>query len=216
MLPAIALKPPPLHVDSDHVTAVNDDLSQDQPATRLRAAVLALRAPKTAQRAPAPLSSVYGRGAAAVPDDTHPPVDPARLRARLRTAEAGALLPGTTLALVVAPTAQAAREVLVSVSQLVGPGTTVVVLGPDLPRLVEDRTRPLTVPLRGDDKLAQEWALIACGPTRRLAFLARREPGALERWCWLSTSDRVAVHRAASAILERVSFLHLRVPPLSP
>jgi hypothetical protein len=39
--------------------------------------------------------------------------------------------------------------------------------------------------------------------------------GPEDLWSWLVTRDPVAVHRAGTAILERVPFLGLRVPPLS-
>lgn len=184
------------------------------PAVRLRAAVQALRAPESAKRAPAPRSSVFGRAAAAVPDDTHPPADRTVLQARMRSVETSALLPGTTLALLVVPSARLAAELAESCIQMVRGGATVVVLGPDLPRLVSDRSRPLSVPLRGDDSLSEEWGLLACGPVRRVAFLARREPDSHELWRWLVTRDAVAVQRAGTAILERVPFLRLRVPVL--
>jgi len=88
----------------------------------------------------------------------------------------------------------------------------VVALGPDLPRDVPaDRSRPLTLPLRKDDALATEWALLALGPQKRVAFLAQR---AVDGWDWMITRDRVAVHRAGTAILERVPHLRLRVPAL--
>ena len=182
---------------------------------RLRAAVQALRAPKAAQRAPAPRSSVYGRAAAAVPDDCHAPAERSVLTARLRSVETSALLPGTTLALLVVPSPSVAAELSASCEQLVKGGATVVVLGPDLPRAVSDRSRPLTVPLRGDDALSLEWGVIACGPVRRVAFLAQREEGERDMWRWLVTRDPVAVQRAGTAILERVPFLRLRVPVLS-
>ena len=184
------------------------------PAVRLRAAVQALRAPQAAKRAPAPRSSVFGRAAAAVPGDTHPPADRTVLQARMRSVETSALLPGTTLALLVVPSARVAAELAESCTQLVRGGATVVVLGPDLPRLVADRSRPLSVPLRSDDSLSEEWGLLACGPVRRVAFLARRESGEPELWSWLVTRDPVAVQRAGTAILERVPFLRLRVPVL--
>lgn len=184
------------------------------PALRLRAAVQALRAPEAAKRAPAPRSSVFGRAAAAVPGDTHAPADRAVLAARLRSVETSALLPGTSLALLVVPSAHMAAELSGSCDQLVRAGATVVVLGPDLPRAVSDRTRPLSVPLRADDSLSEEWGLIACGPVRRVAFLARREPDEPQLWRWLVTRDAVAVQRAGTAILERVPFLRLRVPIL--
>ena len=184
-------------------------------ALRLRAAVQALRAPQAAKRAPAPRSSVFGRAAAAVPDDTHSPVDRAVLAARLRSVETSAMLPGTTLALLVVPSAVVAAELAASCEQMVRGGATVVVLGPDLPRRVSDRAQPLTVPLRADDSLADEWGLLACGPARRIAFLARREVDDRDRWSWLITRDPVAVQRAGTAILERVPFLGLRVPLLA-
>lgn len=183
------------------------------PAVALRAAVQALRAPQAAKRAPAPVSSVYGRAAAAVPDDVHPLAARSVLEARLRSVETSALLPGTTLALVVVPSLEVADDVATSCEQLVRGGAVVVLLGPDLPRAVSDRSRPLTVPLRADDSLADEWGLLACGPVRRVAFLARREEA--DRWRWLVTRDQVAVQRAGTAILERVPFLGLRVPVLT-
>jgi hypothetical protein len=183
-------------------------------AVRLRAAVQALRAPQAAKRAPAPVSSVFGRAAAAVPDDTHPPAGKDVLAARMRSVETSALLPGTTLALLVVPSARVAADLAASCQQMVHGGATVVVLGPDLPRCVSDRSRPLTVPLRADDSLSDEWGLIACGPVRRTAFLARRETDDRDLWRWLVTRDAVAVQRAGTAILERVPFLRLRVPVL--
>ena len=184
-------------------------------AARLRAAVQALRAPEAAKRAPAPRSSVFGRAAAAVPNDSHPPADRTVLAARLRSVETSALLPGTTLALLVVPSPQVAAELAGSCDQLVQGGATVVILGPDLPRAVSDRSRPLTVPLRADDSLFQEWGLLACGPVRRVAFLARRDDDDPDLWRWLVTRDAVAVQRAGTAILERVPFLRLRVPTLA-
>ena len=55
--------------------------------------------------------------------------------------------------------------------------------------------------------------MVACGPHRRIAFLARQRDD--DVWDWLITRDPVAVHRAATALLERVPFLRLRVPPLA-
>lgn len=182
-------------------------------AAQLRAAVQALRAPQAAKRAPAPVSSVFGRAAAAVPADTHPPAARSVLEARLRSVETSALLPGTALALLVVPSIRVAVDLAASCQQLVRAGSTVVILGPDLPRAVVDRSRPLTIPLRSDDSLSSEWGLIACGPVRRVAFLARREDD--DRWRWLVTRDAVAVQRAGTAILERVPFLRLRVPVLA-
>ncbi len=198
---------------SEQVAGLFSDGAVD-PAVRLRAAVQALRAPEAAKRAPAPRSSVFGRAAAAVPDDTHPPADRAMLAARLRSVETSALLPGTTLALLVVPSLRVAAELAASCAQLVKGGATVVILGPDLPRAVADRSRPLTVPLRADDSLSEECGLLACGPVRRVAFLARREEGERDLWRWLVTRDSVAVQRAGTAILERVPFLRLRVPVL--
>ena len=133
----------------------------------------------------------------------------------MRTVETSALLPGTTMALLVVPSLRAAEELAGSCRQLVAGGAVVVLLGPDLPRAVSDRTRPLTVPLREDDSLSREWGLVACGPVRRVAFLARREPCAGDLWRWLTTRDAIAVQRSGTAILERVPFLRLRIPPLS-
>lgn len=186
----------------------------DDSSARLRAAVQALRAPATAKRAPAPRSSVFGRAAAAVPGDCHEAAPRSVLQARMRSVETSALLPGTALALLVAPNPVIANELVASCAQLVRSGATVLVLGPDLPRAVTDRSRTLTIPLREDDSLSHEWGLIACGPVRRIAFLARREDGDRELWRWLLTRDSVAVQRAGTAILERVPFLRLRVPSL--
>ncbi len=184
------------------------------PAQRLRAAVQALRAPQAAKRAPAPTSSVFGRAAAAVAMDAHEPAPRSVLGARIRSVETSALLPGTTLALLVVTHPRRYEELVPSCRQLVAGGATVVVLGPDLPRQVADRTQPMLVPLRKDDSLAGEMGFLACGPARRVAFLARHEPGTTDDWRWLVTRDAVAVHRAGTAILERVPFLHLRVPAL--
>lgn len=181
---------------------------------RLRAAVLALKAPQAAKRAPAPRSSVYGRAAAAVPSDVRQAARTSVLEARLRTVETSALLPGTTVALVVSPTPRSLPPETARSCDLLAAGpATVVALGADLPRRVTDRTRPLSVPLRTDDSLAEEWAFVACGPQRRIAFLARRRED--DVWDWLVTRDPVAVHRAGTALLERVPFLRLRVPALA-
>ena len=189
----------------------------DHSAERLRAAVLALRAPQAAKRAPAPTSSVFGRAAAAVPMDAHQPTPRSQIAGRFRSVETSALLPGTRLALFVLPTPGAPPpELLRSCELLVSSGATVVMLGPDMPRAVSDRSRPLTIPLRADDSLHGEWALIACGPARRIAFLARKEAAGDDLWSWLVTRDAIAVQRAGTAILERVPFLKLRVPPLAP
>jgi hypothetical protein len=185
-------------------------------AEHLRAAVLALRAPQAAKRAPAPRSSVYGRAAMAVPADVRQAAPAEVLTARLRSVETSALLPGTTLALFVSPTPRLLPgETARSCALLSAAGCTVVALGPDLPRDVSDRSRPLSVPLRADDSLEHEWAVVACGPRRRIAFLARRRGGGSEVWDWLVTRDPVAVHRAGTALLERVPFLRLRVPALA-
>ena len=184
-------------------------------AAELRAAVLALKAPKAAKRAPAPTSSVYGRAAAAVPHDVRQAAPAEVLSNRLRNVETSALLPGTTLALVVSPQPRRLPEEIARSCELLSKaGAAVVVLGPDLARSVSDRSRPLTVPLRSDDSLADEWAMVACGPHRRVAFLARRRSDT-DVWDWLVTRDAVAVHRAGTALLERVPFLRLRVPALS-
>lgn len=184
-------------------------------AAELRAALLALKAPQAAKRAPAPRSSVYGRAAAAVPGDVRQAAVAEVLSTRLRSVETSALLPGTTLALLVSPQPRRLPDDIArSCTLLVRDGASVVVLGPDLPRSVSDRSRVLTVPLRADDALADEWAMVACGPHRRVAFLARRRPST-EVWDWLVTRDAVAVHRAGTALLERVPFLKLRVPALT-
>ncbi len=189
----------------------------EQTAARLRSAVLALRAPAVAKRAPAPVSSVFGRAAAAVPLDAHQPATRAALNGRFGSVETSALMSGTSMALVVLPDAGAPSAALQRTCDLlVRAGAVVLILGPDMPRDVPaDRSRPLTVPLRKDDALTQEWAMIACGPARRVAFLAQREKSADDLWSWIITRDPIAVHRAGTAILERVPFLTLRVPPLA-
>lgn len=182
-------------------------------AERLRAAVLALRAPEVAQRAPAPTSSVYGRAAAAVPADVRPTTSREALGARFRNVETNALMTGTSMLLLVQPDlGPVAPSLLRSLELVVASGSVVVALGPGMPRDVpDDRSRPLTLPLRRDDALASEWALLALGPSKRLAFLARESP---QGWDWMVTADPVAVHRAGTAILDRVPFLRLRVPAL--
>ena len=180
----------------------------------LRAALLALKAPRGEQRRPAPRSSVYGRAAAAVPSDVRPPAAADVLAARLASIETSAALPGTALALVVTPVAPLPPTSAARCRRMLDGGATVVALGPGLARQVADAGQPLTLPLRPDDALSQEWALVVCGPQRRLAFLARQRPDG-EVWDWLVTQDAVAVQRAATALLERVPFLGLRVPTLA-
>ena len=186
----------------------------EEHSERLRAAVLALKAPQAAKRAPAPTSSVYGRAAAAVPDDVRPRTSRETLDARFRNVETSALMAGTTMALLVHPDPGPVPAPLMrSLSLLVEAKAVVVALGPEMPRdVATDRSRPLTMPLREDDDLANEWALLALGPAKRVAFLARR---AADGWDWMITRDPVAVHRAGTAILERVPHLRLRVPALS-
>lgn len=187
----------------------------EQAAAELRAAVRALRAPQAATRAPAPTSSVYGRAAAAVPYDVRQAATAEVLAVRVQAVETTALRPGTGLVLCVSPVPGRLPEGTArTCAQLSRGGARVVALGRSLPRTVTDPRHPLTVPLREDDDLAQEWAVVACGPQRRVAFLARRRPGT-EVWDWLVTHDAVAVHRAGTALLERVPFLRLRVPALS-
>lgn len=197
--------------------AAGTGMSTDAPGGvhELRAALMALKAPKGDERAPAPRSSVYGRAAAAVPGDVRQAAVTDVLTARLGTVETSALLPGTALALVVTPVAPLPEAFALTCQLIVDNGATVVALGPELKREVSDRSRPLSVPLRPDDSLSEEWAMVVCGPYRRLAFLARRRTGT-DVWDWLVTQDPVAVHRAGTALLERVPFLHLRVPPLAP
>lgn len=191
--------------------------SLDDSSAALRAAVTALKAPQAAGRAPAPTTSVYGRAARAMPDDVHPAASRDVLSSRFRSVETSALLPGTTMALVVLPTPGAPPpDLLRSMQQLVSSGAVVLMLGPDMPRaLSPDRKAPITIPLRVDDSLVHEWALVACGPQRRVAFLAQKEGGPGDLWSWLTTRDPVAVHRAGTAILQRVPFLNLRVPLLA-
>jgi hypothetical protein len=182
-------------------------------AGRLRAAVLALKAPQAAKRAPAPTSSVFGRAAAAVPADVRPRASREALATRFRNVETSALMSGTTMALVVHPDAGGLPPALQrSLDLVVAAHGGGVARRPDIPRdQPADRSRPLTLPLRTHDALATEWALLALGPAKRVAFLARR---AEDGWDWMITRDPVAVHRAGTAILERVPHLRLRVPAL--
>ena len=160
---------------------------------------------------------MFGRAAAAVPLDAHEPTPRSALNGRFSSVETSALMSGTSMALVVLPDAGAPSPSLQRTCDLlVRAGAVVLLLGRDMPRDVPaDRSRPLTVPLRKDDSLSQEWALVACGPARRIAFLARCASPEQDEWSWLITRDQVAVHRAGTAILERVPFLKLRVPPLA-
>jgi hypothetical protein len=185
----------------------------EEHVERLRAAVLALKAPQAAKRAPAPTSSVFGRAARAVPDDVRPRTSREALASKFRNVETSALMSGTTMVLVVNPDpGPVAPQTLRTLELLVAARAVVMALGPDMPRDVPtDRSRPLTLPLRTDDDLATEWALLALGPHKRVAFLARR---AVDGWDWMITRDAVAVHRAGTAILERVPHLGLRVPLL--
>jgi hypothetical protein len=186
-------------------------LDPGEHAERLRAAVLALKTPQAAKRAPAPTSSVFGRAAAAVPDDVRPRASRESLATRFRNVETSALMSGTTMVLLVSPDPGGLPPALLrSMELLVTSKAVVLALGPDMPRDI-DRSRPMTLPLRTDDALATEWALLALGPAKRVAFLARRGP---DGWDWMITRDQVAVHRAGTAILERVPFLRLRVPAL--
>ncbi|MFN2539636.1 MAG: hypothetical protein ABR549_15990 [Mycobacteriales bacterium] len=180
---------------------------------RLRAAVLALKAPQAAKRAPAPTSSVFGRAARAVPDDVRPRTSREALVAKFRNVETSALMAGTSMVLVVTPDAgPLPPQLLRTLDLLVAAKAVVVVLGPDVPRdMPADRSRPLTLPLRADDDLASEWAFLALGPHKRVAFFARRD---VDGWDWMITRDPVAVQRAGTAILERVPHLGLRVPAL--
>jgi hypothetical protein len=188
-------------------------LEHEEHASRLRAAVLALKAPQAAKRAPAPTSSVFSRAARAVPDDVRPRTSREALAAKFRNVETSALMTGTTMLLLVSPDpGPMPPDLLRTMQLLVTAKAVVVALGPDMPRDVPaDRSRPLTLPLRADDALADEWALLALGPEKRVAFLAQRAP---DGWDWMVTRDPVAVHRAGTAILERVPHLGLRVPLL--
>lgn len=181
-------------------------------AVALRAAVLKLKAPQVSKRAPAPTSSVYGRAAAAVPADVRPPAPRDALATRFRNVETSLLMSGTTMALVVLPDPGPVPAPLMrTLELLVAGGGTVVALGHETPRQV-DRSAVMTLPLRADDDLHHEWALLALGPRKRVAFLARQHDE--DSWDWMVTRDEVAVQRAGTAILERVPFLRLRVPVL--
>ncbi len=184
----------------------------EDPTLALRAAVLRLRAPEASKRAPAPTSSVYGRAAAAVPADVRPPANRLDLQSRIRNVETTALMAGTTMALVVLPEPGDVPAALRhSLELLVAGGAQAVVLGQSIDRVV-GAGQVRTVPLREDDALRTEWAMLALGPGKRVAFLARRNTGST--WDWMLTRDPVAVQRAGTAILERVPFLRLRVPLL--
>ena len=191
-----------------------DSPLQSDAGSRMRAALQALKPPEAFSRSAAPVSSVFGRAAAAVPDDAHPAVTRDVVAQRIASLVTQLLLPGTTLVLMVVPDQRAATEAAAQGSRLVDRGAVVVVLGPDLPRAVTDRTRVLTVPLRADDSLSAEWGVIACGPARRAALLAHEDSAGSGSWLWLSTRDGIAVHRAGTAVLERVPFLRLFVTPL--
>ncbi len=183
----------------------------EDPTRALRAAVLKLRAPQASKRAPAPTSSVYGRAAAAVPADIRQPASTAALAGRLRNVETTALMTGTTMALVVHPEpGDLPANLRRSLDLLVTAGAEVVVLGRHIDRVATPGT-VRTIPLREDDALQDEWAFLALGPSKRVAFLAQRDG---DVWRWVLTRDPIAVHRAGTAILERVPFLRLRVPPL--
>ena len=188
-------------------------MTLDPDVQRLRAAVLALKAPEVAKRAPAPASSVFSRAVRAVPGDVRPRTTRDALAAKFRNVETSALMSGTSMLLLVTPDrGPLPPSTLGTLELLVAAKAVVVALGPDLPRDVPaDRSRPLTLPLRRDDALASEWALLALGPQKRVAFLARR---AVDGWDWMITRDAIAVHRAGTAILERVPHLRLRVPAL--
>jgi hypothetical protein len=185
----------------------------EEPVARLRAAVLALKAPQAAKRAPAPTSSVFERAARAVPADVRPRTTRDALAGKFRNVETSALMSGTKMLLLVTPDrGPLSAAVTRSLELLVAAQAVVVALGPDLPRDVPaDRSRPLTLPLRADDDLVNEWALLALGTDQRVAFLARRS---VDGWDWMITRDPVAVQRAGTAILERVPHLRLRVPAL--
>lgn len=195
------------HADHTQVTAEAEDHT-----LALRAAVLRLRAPEVSKRAPAPTSSVYGRAAAAVPADVRPPATAHVLHMKVRNVETTALMTGTTMALVVLPEpGEVASPLRHSLDLLVAGGAEVLVLGQLIERVVSPG-QVYTVPLREDDALGSEWAMIALGPGKRVAFLARRHGP--DEWDWIVTRDPVAVQRAGTAILERVPFLRLRVPLL--
>lgn len=165
------------------------------------------------KRAPAPTSSVYGRAAAAVPADVRPASSREALATRFRNVETTLLMSGTTMALAVLPDAGDVPPPLMrSLELLVAGGGKAVVLGRETPRAIEPGA-VMTLPLRTDDDLDREWALLALGPRKRVAFLARRRDED-ELWDWMVTRDEVAVQRAGTAILERVPFLRLRVPLL--
>ena len=188
--------------------------ARDEHKDALRAALLKLKTPEAARRGPTPTSSVFGRAAAAVPGDVRPAGSRAALDTRFRNVETTALMSGTTMVLSVLPDKGAIPDAFLrSLALVTAAGGVVVVLGRGLDRDVpDDGSRPRTVPLRADDDLSSEWALLALGPRKRVAFLARRRTA--ESWDWMITRDPVAVQRAGTAILERVPFLRLRVPVL--
>ncbi|MCW2623165.1 MAG: hypothetical protein JWL64_2767 [Frankiales bacterium] len=186
-----------------------------QELPTLQDSLRALKLPTSAvTRSPTPGSSVYGRAAASVPDAVRGRLSKDALLRRFRTLETSVRLPGTTLLLLVLPDPGPPPAEQLHLAQAVARlGARTVLLGPDLVRSVpEDPRLPVSVALRKDDPLAAEWAMIACGPAKRLAILGQCTSDG--SWTSVLTRDSLAVQRAATAVLERVPFLGLRVPML--
>ncbi len=67
---------------------------QSDAGLRMRAALQALKPPEAFSRSAAPVSSVFGRAAAAVPDDAHPAVTRDVVAQRTTSLVTQLLLPG--------------------------------------------------------------------------------------------------------------------------
>jgi hypothetical protein len=181
----------------------------------LRAAVRALRAPAGHQRAEPPHSSPFARTLAAAGYPATQRASLASLAVRAHAAETATLMPSTELAFFLVPRREEIRAALTRTAMAVaGAGVATVLMGAHVERKVAiERGRPHGVPLRDDDPLATEWAIVAAGPKGRVAFVAREDPEAGD-WEWLLTRDPIAVGRAATCLLERTPHLRLRVPAL--
>jgi hypothetical protein len=184
-------------------------------AAELRAAVLALKAPQAPSepRRPRPRSTAAPRPA--VPGRRPAGRDCRGAATRLRSVETSALLPGTTLALVVSPQPRRLpQDIARSCEQLVAARSTVVVLGPDLPR-AGHRPQPAADDPAAQRRLAERRVGDGGLRTPPAGGLPRPRREGTDVWDWLVTRDAVAVHRAGTALLERVPFLRLRVPALA-
>jgi hypothetical protein len=182
----------------------------------LRAAVRALRAPAGHLRAEPPRSSPFARTLAAAGYPATQRASLASLAVRAHAAETATLMPSTELAFFLVPRREEIRAALTRTAVAVaGAGVATVLMGAHVERKVAiERGQPHGVPLRDDDPLAAEWAIVAAGPKGRVAFVAREDPEAGD-WEWLFTRDPIAAGRAATCLLERTPHLRLRVPALN-